>query len=548
VAESTSAQAFLSTKAASPVQRRVALATVSLLLVAFIATAPYAAIPLHRSDAFIPAYESALIIDNAITAALLYAQFAILRTRSLLILATGYFFTALIVFPHMLTFPGLFTPTGLLGAGPSSTAWLYVLWHVGFPLAVLAYALHDRDPVSDEIPESHARGTIMWWALATVVVVIAIGVLTTAGEPWLPRVMASGITRSSRFPYISAAVWLFTAVTLVMLWWRRRRSVLDLWLSVVLCAWLCEIPLSVMLAPSRFSVGFYFGRVYSLVASCIVLVMMLSETTTLYARLARAIATERRERERRLAEMEAVLVHLARVNDLGQVVTTLIHEVNQPLAALGNYLSALQRLAAMGNTDKILPTIEKTIGQSERARDIIRRLREFADRRETNLRTEVLAETIEDAVAVAQVASGRGGVEIGITLDPLATHVVMDRIQIEQVLVNLIRNAIEAMAQSERRRLTVTSHLTDDEKVEISIADTGPGLPADIRERLFDPFVTTKSSGMGVGLWICRFIVEAHGEKLQAADNPGGGTVFRFTLTGAAGASDNTIRSASEPA
>jgi two-component system sensor kinase FixL len=261
-----------------------------------------------------------------------------------------------------------------------------------------------------------------------------------------------------------------------------------------------------------------------------VLVLLLFDTTALYAQLARAIATERRERERRLAEMEAMLSHLSRVSDLGHVVTTLIHEVNQPLAAIGNYLSALQRLAAMGDTEKVATTIEKTLGQSERAREIIRRLRDFVAKREIERRSESLAATVEDAVAVAQAATGRTGVEIEIALEPRGVAVVIDRLQIEQVLVNLIRNASEAMAMSARRHLAITSRRIADDKIELRIADTGPGLPNELRERLFQPFTTTKASGMGVGLSICRFIIEAHGERLQVGDNPGGGTTFRFTL------------------
>jgi two-component system sensor kinase FixL len=129
-------------------------------------------------------------------------------------------------------------------------------------------------------------------------------------------------------------------------------------------------------------------------------------------------------------------------------------------------------------------------------------------------------------------------------LDPLATHVVIDRIQIEQVLVNLIRNATEAMANSPRRLVSITTRVLGDDKVEIDIADTGPGLPAELRDRLFEPFVTTKASGMGVGLSICRFIIEAHGEKLIAADNPGGGTKFRFTLPAAPANAAATVRNA----
>jgi len=217
------------------------------------------------------------------------------------------------------------------------------------------------------------------------------------------------------------------------------------------------------------------------------------------------------------------------------VVTHLIHEVNQPLAAIGNYLSALQRLAATGDAEKVVSTIEKTIGQSERAREIMRRLRDFVAKREIERRPEPLAATIEDSVALAQASTGNTGVAIDISLDPQASHVVIDRLQIEQVLVNLIRNASEAMTASPRRHITIRSRGIGDNKVEISVADTGPGLPAERREQLFRPFHTTKSTGMGVGLSICRFIVEAHGEKLQVAENPGGGTVFRFNLTAATG-------------
>ncbi|HEX3970017.1 MAG TPA: MASE4 domain-containing protein [Stellaceae bacterium] len=537
MADSGQAQTFLSTMVASRRQRRLALSIVVVLAVAFLATAPFAAVPLLRSDAFIPAYESALVVEDVITAALLYAQFAILRLPSLLVLGAAYLFTGLIVIPHMLTFPGLFSPSGLLDAGPSSAAWLYVAWHVGFPLAVIAYAF-----MSDErrhlVAPGKAQRTILTSIAVTIILVIAFTWISTAGEPLLPHVIA-GTRRTSSFPYVSGSVWLLAAIALAILWWRRHRTVIELWLAVVLCAWVGEIALSVVLAPARYSAGFYFGRLYGVIAASVVLIVLLSETTALYARLARAVATERRVRERRLSEMEAMLSHLSRVSDLGHVVTSLIHEVNQPLAAIGNYLSALQRLSTMGEKEKVRTTIEKTLGQSERAREIVRRLREFVARREIDRRPEPLATTIEDAIGVAQAATGRSaGMMIETTLEPAAPLVVIDRIQIQQVLVNLIRNASEAMVESDSplRHLKISSRALTAEKLELSIADTGPGLPPTVREKLFEPFVTTKATGMGVGLSICRFIIEAHGEKLQVADNPGGGTVFSFTLALAAGA------------
>ena len=530
MADSGQTQTFLSTMAASRAQRRFALAIVFLLAAAFLITAPFAAVPLLHTDAFIPAYETALFVEDAITAALLFAQFAILRLPSLLLLGAGYLFTGLIVIPHMLVFPGLFTPTGLLGAGPSSAAWLYVAWHVGFPLAVIVYAfMNDEQPLA--MTPSTAWSAIIVSIAATLALVLAFTWLSTSGATLLPQVIA-GDRRTSSFPYISGSVWLLAVIALVLLWWRRRRTVIELWLVVVLFAWVGEIALSVVLAPVRFSVGFYAGRLYGVIAASIVLIVLLSQTTALYARIARAIATERRVRERRLSEMEAMLSHLSRVSDLGHVVTSLIHEVNQPLAAIGNYLSALQRLATMGDQEKVVTTIEKTLGQSERAREIIRRLREFVAKREIDRRPEPFAPTVEDAIAVAQAATGRTGVEIETALEPPAAMVVIDRIQIQQVLVNLIRNASEAMAESEspRRHLTIASRPLGPEKLEISIADTGPGLPPALREKLFQPFVTTKATGMGVGLSICRFIIEAHGGRLQVADNAGRGTVFSFTL------------------
>jgi signal transduction histidine kinase len=527
VAETGQPQIFLSTMPAGPGERRIALAIIAVLLVAFAISAPFVAVPVPRIDAFIPIYESILIVNDGITAALLYAQFAILGARNVLVLATGYLFTALIVIPHMLSFPGVFGPAGVLGGGVSSTPWLYLSWHAAFPIAAIGYALAGSSVSATGRPA--ARRAVLTSIAIAIALVLAATWFAVVGEAYLPPLMTDLTHQASVLIYPAGALWLLAFVAGVWLWWRRR-SVLDLWLAVVLCAWLCELLLSVILNPARFTFGFYMGRVYSAVAASIVLVLLLFDTTALYAQLARAITTERRERERRLAEMEAMLSHLSRVGDLGNVVTHLIHEVNQPLAAIGNYLSALQRLIAMNDAEKVASTIEKTIGQSERAREIIRRLRDFVAKREIERRPEPLTATIDDAIAVARASTGRTGIEIEVALDPRVNHVVVDRLQIEQVLVNLIRNASEAMATSPHRRLSIRSRRLDGERVEISVADTGPGLAPELRERLFQPFNTTKPTGMGVGLSICRFIIEAHGETLQVEDNPGGGALFRFTL------------------
>ena len=238
--------------------------------------------------------------------------------------------------------------------------------------------------------------------------------------------------------------------------------------------------------------------------------------------------TERQEREHRLTEVRSELIHVSRLSELGQMVSALAHEVNQPLTAMANYLSGARRLFTGGNVEGGLQAMERMAEQSERARQIIQRLRDFARKRETQRRVENLARTIEEASGLAMVGVGSGvRLEIDIAAD--AVEAFIDKVQIQQVLLNLMRNAIEAMAGLERREIAVSTSRAGD-RVAIRVADTGPGLPEQIRARLFEPFMTTKADGMGVGLSICRTIVEAHGGELEAADRDGGGTIFTLTV------------------
>jgi two-component system sensor kinase FixL len=238
--------------------------------------------------------------------------------------------------------------------------------------------------------------------------------------------------------------------------------------------------------------------------------------------------TQRQDRERRLNELQAEFVHVSRLTELGQMVAALAHEVNQPLTAMANYLSGVRRLLAAGNQQGVQNAIERITEQGNRAQQIVQRLRDFVNKRETERRVESVLKTIEEASGLALIGVGQG-LNLDIRVDDSATEAVIDKIQIQQVLLNLMRNAVEAMAGSARRELSITTVRAGD-MVEISVADTGPGLPESVRARLFQPFVTTKSSGMGVGLSVCRTIVEAHGGELRVEDGAGGGTVFLFTV------------------
>jgi signal transduction histidine kinase len=242
----------------------------------------------------------------------------------------------------------------------------------------------------------------------------------------------------------------------------------------------------------------------------------------------KATQESRRRAEGRLRELQADLIHVSRLNDLGQMVSALAHEVNQPLAAMGNYINGARRLFAAGNLSGGQQAIEMVAEQSKRAREIIRRLRDLAKKSDSKRKPESLSTTIEEAAAFALV-----GVEHGLTVDIQverdANDVIIDKIQIQQVLINLIRNAAESMSTATRRELKISARRMS-EMIEVQVADTGPGLSQEVRNRLFQPFVTTKSDGMGVGLSVCRAIIEAHGGAIHADEAASEGTAFRFTV------------------
>jgi hypothetical protein len=264
-------------------QKRLALAVVLALLVAFFITAgPLSNIQLGRIDAFVPAYGTAIFVNDLITAVLLFNQFAILRSRSLLVIASGYLFTALIVIPWTLTFPGVFTPSGLLGAGLQTTNWLYNLWHFGFPMFVVAYALlKDADPTKG-LWWGSAGAAILSSVAVTAAVVCVATFLVTAGHAHLPRTMLDTIHASPLWLYIAGCQVLLCVAALVLLW-ARRRSVLDLWLMLVVCASAIEVYLGSFAGLFRFSAGWYAGRIFGFVSSILVLFVLLYEITTLYS-------------------------------------------------------------------------------------------------------------------------------------------------------------------------------------------------------------------------------------------------------------------------
>jgi membrane-associated sensor protein len=288
---------FLSTLPAGFRQRRLALAVLSVSVAVFLAAAPFAKVPLAQIGAFIPIYESALVINDLITAVLLFGQFNFLRSRALLVLASGYLFTATITVSHALTFPGLFSPTGLLGAGPQSTAWMYMFWHGGFPLVVITYALlklEGPEARTSGRPHGNARVAILSSVAAVLAIVCGFTLFATAGHESLPAIM-QGSSSTAMGRIVLSSPWVLSLVALAVLWRRRPHSVLDLWLMVVMCAWLFDIALSAVLNAGRYDLGFYVGRIYGLLAASFVLIVLLLENSVLYARLVETHESERRK-------------------------------------------------------------------------------------------------------------------------------------------------------------------------------------------------------------------------------------------------------------
>lgn len=242
--------------------------------------------------------------------------------------------------------------------------------------------------------------------------------------------------------------------------------------------------------------------------------------------------SERQSRERRLLDAQAQIRHLSRVSEMGEMASAIAHELNQPLTAIVNYVEASRRTIAttgIAVPDRVHEYMEKAVVQAGRAGDIIRRLREFLRKGEVGRAPEVVNPVVEEASALALIGSAELGVRVFMKLGKDLPAVLIDKIQIQQVVLNLVRNSVEAMAATVRKELTIATDLRDD-AVLVAVADTGPGLPEEVASRLFQPFLTTKESGMGLGLSICRSIVEVHGGRIWADGGTNGGTVFYFTL------------------
>jgi signal transduction histidine kinase len=504
----------------SKAQTRLAIGVVAVLFVAFFLTVPFTNVQLPRVDAFIPAFETAIIFNDLVTAALLFAQFSVVRSRALLVLAAGFLYTAFIVIPHALTFPGTFAPTGLLGAGLQTTAWIYYFWHAGAPVAVIAYVLLKDEDKSAGLNWSSAA--IIGWSIALMALtVFTLSLVAIEADTWLPRIM-DGTVKANRDVLLLIGVLTasLNAVALMLLW-VRRRSVLDLWLMVMCCAWLAETVVTASVT-GRFTFGYYASRLYSFVAVFSVLLVLLSETMALYSNLVYSTLRRRSNREGRKIAMDAMAASIA-------------HEVTQPIAAMTNNSHAALILLAgtPPNIEEARAALDAIVSDGDRASAVITSLRAMF-KRDTNQRARIDANNlVREALNLIEADLRSRQVTVSTELREGLPQLFADRAQLQQVFLNLFTNAIEAMrtVTDGVRLLRIKSDFIQERSgILITVEDTGTGIESKDKKRILEPFFSTKPTGTGIGLAICQSIIEAHGGHIRVSDNRPRGAIFHVAL------------------
>ena len=532
-------ETFLSTELVDRRDVGFALAAVMVSGVIFLAAVPFAKTPLPPMPAFIPIYESALVICDLITAVLLFGQFNFLRSRALFVLASGYLFTAFMTVSHMLTFPGLFSPTGLLGAGPQSTAWMYLLWHGGFPLVIIAYAwLKDKRPEAIGISGSsvgHSRVAILPSLLAGLAIVCGLTLFATAGHGSLPMIM-EGNRITAQGQIIISIVWVLSLLALVVLWLRRPHTVLDLWLMVVMSAWLFDIALVGILNAGRYDLGWYAGRIYGLLAASFVLAVLLIENGKHYARLVRVssrLSTVNKALARKVEELD-------RSNEeLREFASVASHDLQEPLRMVASYTQLLsQRYKGRLDSDAD-EFIAFAVDGASRMQRLIQDLLLYSH---VGTRGKHLLATSSEVALQEALMNLRGAIEDSgamVTHDPLPT-VLADKTQLVQLFQNLVGNAIKYRSPAVPL-VHISSAANGGKKWLFSVRDNGLGIESRYFEKIFGMFqrlhTREEYSGTGIGLAICKKIVERHGGSISVESRLGQGSTFRFALAESEGTS-----------
>ncbi|MBV8392565.1 MAG: MASE4 domain-containing protein [Alphaproteobacteria bacterium] len=530
--------AVLSAAAPSRREQMGALAVVALSALTLAALAPFARVMLPEVTAFIPAYQSALFITDLLTAVLLFGQFAGSRSMPVLVLASGYLFNALVIVIHTLSYPRVFTPNGLLGSGPQTTAWLFIIWHGGFVLFIIAYALMSNRERETQV--RHVPTAIVVACLIVAAAVVAVVLLTTAGHDLLPVVMNGGNYSLLVDKGISPALCLLAVMGVMAMWPLRQRSVLDLWLLVVLSVWICDVMLSSIVGAHRYDLGFYAGRVYGLLATGALLVILLIEAHALQSKFLRS-----REALAQAQHFEAI----------GQLTGGVAHDFNNLLTVISGALEMIQRTP--GDAAKVGHWARNGMTATTRGAALVQQLLTFSRRQVDRPETINVNKLLKEFEPLLRQAIGSTA-EIAFDLSSVVEPVRVDPSQFEAAVLNLVINARDAMRAGGRILISTRNYDAASEDgndlpagsyVEIAVRDAGVGMSAETAARAITPFFTTKSMGSGSGLGLSQvygFAKSAAG-SLRIDSKVGDGTTVRIYLPKARGTSLSPLAERSVP-
>lgn len=510
---------LVSTSPPNKRQKIFAASVIALLLGAMLLVAPFARTELESTEPLVLAYTASVFTTELITAALLLSLFAIQRSPAILVLAMAYLFSGFMAVPWALSFPGVLAPLEFADAGQQTTASIAAIRRIGCPLFLLTYAMLRG---SREVRPGRLVPALIVGSIAAVVAtVVGVSWIIFRHQDLLPPFMDDSGRITEVWVYVPGIALVLYAL-LVLLLGPFGRSVLDLWLTVVICALAIDLVLlSFISSGLRLSVGWWAGRLYSLTAATVVLLVLLAEAASMAARLARSVAAERRGHEARLVTLQAFSASIA-------------HEINQPLASMVTNADAGRRWLARDkpDLDEAGAALARIARDGHRAGKVIDGIRATFSKGGQEHALLDLNPLILDVLDRYRDECRMAHVAVHTELDPNLPPVSVNRVQIEQVVCNLVTNAIDALRSvaGGQRALLVRSTVSSGGEVLLSVEDSGTGLPPGQGDRLFEPFFTTKVSGLGVGLTVSRLILESHGGRLWATENAPRGAIFQFTL------------------
>jgi signal transduction histidine kinase len=497
-------------------QLRIAFAVVAVPILLFPAVYAVRDIRTAHLDSFIPIVDSILAVGDLVTFVMLLAQAAFFRSRALAVLAVSFLYMAILFAMHALTFPGAFAPDGLFGAGINTTAWLTYSRRIAFPVAVILYVLLRRRDEAAAPAGAQAGHAVA----AAVALAGAASLVATAGHDLLPSFYFAFSTDYNLLTVACEVAMAVSIVAAALVLLRDRRTILDLWLLVALSSWLFQT-LIVPTLVGRFTIGWYYLNLMLLVSNLTLLLVLIAETGRLNVRLAASCAERNRERGARAIAMNAVAGVIS-------------HRVGQPLTAVSLNASAgldwLQR--DRPDIARSVESLRLAIEAGRQAQDILARIRASFAQGRGALSAFCLNELVRETATLFGRELDGETASLSFAFDEALPWIQADRLQLQMVLVNLFANAIESLGATEGRprRIEVRTALLDGEDVMLEVSDTGIGFAADQAASIFEAFYTTKAAGAGLGLPVCRTIVESHGGRLWASPGEGHGATFHMLL------------------